>query len=84
MVESMHLNGLYLCIVSNKYLMGERTRGYNLGMCVEESDIDDQSKKINEILNDEAEKNYGFDRYAENHSYKQLIESFCELLPGQS
>lgn len=71
-------------IVSNKYLMGERTRGYNLGMCVEESDIDDQSKKINEILNDEAEKNYGFDRYAENHSYKQLIESFCELLPGQS
>jgi glycosyltransferase involved in cell wall biosynthesis len=71
-------------IVSNKYLMGERTRGYNLGMCVAESDIDDQSKKINQILNDETEKNYGFDKYVENHSYKRLIESFYELLPGQS
>jgi glycosyltransferase involved in cell wall biosynthesis len=71
-------------IVSDGYLMAERTRKHSLGEVIPEGDINAAGRAIREILNDQrgwlAARRPKWQEYHKEHSYQQLKDSFGALL----
>ena len=71
-------------IVSDGYLMAERTREYDMGEVVPEGDVKAAGRAIRAILKDQgawlAEHRPKWQEYHKEHSYARLKDSFAAIL----
>jgi glycosyltransferase involved in cell wall biosynthesis len=71
-------------IVSDGYLMAERTRKYDMGEVVPEGDVQAAGSAIRKILKDQGswllEHRPKWQEYHREHSYGRLVTSYAALL----